>query len=197
MANLKKIFSKAAERLKALDKTEGQVPARLLKDIMLEGYFCEDELGAQYLGGVLASGKSPITRDDRSVSHCATITSLSSYQLRTHYLMYSCILKLRDDQVAQMLDYVRRGHGATVLINATDYHDAMEFSTGEHAAILPEHAFVGLQQKGLIEQGTTIVNPHPNIRSQPREHFRFFHPTLSGIELFLWGLDRFSKRMSD
>lgn len=186
--NLKRVFSIAAERLKALGKSDGQVPPRLLKDILMEGYFCEDELGAQYLGGILASGKGPVSRDDRAVSHCALIASLSSYQLRTHYLLYSAILTLNEDRVAEILRWVRRGDGTTVLINAVEYIEAMEFAANEDQRILPEHAFIGLQQKGLVEEGLAVINPNSNIRSMPREHFRFFRPTTSGIELFLWGL---------
>ncbi len=186
--NLKRIFTIAAERIKALGKSEGQVPPRLLKNILMEGYFCEDELGAQYLGGVLASGKSPVSRDDRAVSHCALVTSLSSYQIRTHYLLYSSILTFRDDAVAHILDWVRRGHGATVLINAAEYNEAMEFTAHEDPKQLSEHAFIGLQQKGLVEEGVSIINPNPKIRSQPPAHFRFFRPTTAGVELFLWGL---------
>ena len=154
----------------------------------MEGYFCEDELGAQYLGGVLASGKSPVSRDDRAVAHCALVTSLSSYQIRTHYLLYSSILTFSEDTVAQILDWVRRGHGATVLINAAEYNEAMEFTAHEDPKQISEHAFIGLQQKGLVEEGASVINPNPKIRDQPLTHFRFFRPTTVGIELFLWGL---------
>jgi len=187
-ANLKRIFTKAGERIKELGKTEGQVPPRLLKDILTEGYFCEDELVAQYLGGVLASGKSPVSRDDRGVAHCALISSLSSYQLRTHYLLYSSILTFNLDQVAQILEWVRRGHGATVLIDAAKYNEAMDFSANEDPHQISEHAFIGLQQKGLSEEGIAVIDRFPKNHELHKEHFRFFRPTSSGVELFLWGL---------
>lgn len=179
---------KAANRIKNLGKTEGQVPPRLLKSILNEGYFCEDELEAQYLGGVIASGKSPVSRDDRAVAHCAVIASLSSYQLRTHYLLYSSILTLDENSVVQIADWVRRRYGATILIDAAAYADAMEFSADEDPKQISEHAFIGLEQKGLSEGGFSVIDHNPNVRSQPLRQFRFFYPTIAGIELFLWGL---------
>src|SRR5208283_3371005 len=65
----------------------------VLKEVLSEGYFCEDELQAMYLGGVLASSKSSVSRDDRAIAYCSLVSSLSSYQLRTHCILYSTILR--------------------------------------------------------------------------------------------------------
>lgn len=192
--NLKRVFKHAAECLKLRRNSEGQVPPRVLKNILNEGYFCEDELGAAYLGGILASSKGPVTRDDRAVAHCAVVASLSSYQIRTHYLLYSSILRATPELIelraslSDFVKWVRRGTGGTVVIRETDYLRAMEFSETEPAAIIAEQTFVGLQQKGLCENGHAVAHPNPAIKRQPSEDFRWFHPTLFGIELFMWGI---------
>lgn len=51
--NLRRVFEIAAKQLQAQNNTQGQVPPRVLKEILSEGYFCEDEFQALYLGGVL------------------------------------------------------------------------------------------------------------------------------------------------
>jgi translation elongation factor EF-G len=83
----------AAKQLKAQNKIGGQIPPRVLKEVLAEGYFCEDELQAMYLGGVLASSKGPVSRDDRAIAYCSLVNSLSSYQLRTHCILYSTLLR--------------------------------------------------------------------------------------------------------
>ena len=192
--NLKKVFKFAAEYVQRGNKTEGQVPPRVLRDVLNEGYFCEDELMASYLGGILASAKGPVSRDDRAVAHCALISSLSSYQVRTHYILYSCILKASEIAnfpkagIKDFVEWVRRHNGGTVLIRESDYLRAMDFSENEDSAVIAEHTFIGLQQKGLLEGGTKVCHPNLSYRRQPIEPFRSFHPTEFGIELFLWGL---------
>jgi hypothetical protein len=46
--NLRRVFEIAAKKLREQNKTEGQVPPRVLKEILSEAYFCEDELQALY-----------------------------------------------------------------------------------------------------------------------------------------------------
>ena len=192
--NLKKVFKCAAEYLHRDNKTDGQVPPRVLRDVLNEGYFCEDELMASYLGGILASSKGPVSRDDRAVAHCALVSSLSSYQVRTHYILYSCILRTKaiaefpKNGFKDLLRWILLHDGGTVLIRESDYLDAMEFSDHEDASVIAEHTFIGLEQKGLSIGGATVCHPHAQIRRQPKEDFRALHPTKFGIELFLWGL---------
>lgn len=193
--NLKRVFENAAKQLKAQDKTGGQVPPRVLKEILSEGYFCEDELQAMYLGGVLASSKGPVSRDDRAIAYCSLVSSLSSYQLRTHCIIYSALLRATHCYIGKTLhpleDIVSRWvqrHGITVLIREEDYQSAMEFSAAEHPANIAQHAFVGLEEKGLSERGIHVCHSrNPNNPKDGEVPFRYFYPTMLGIELFLWG----------
>jgi hypothetical protein len=186
--NLQRIFTKAAKRLAFEDKTDGAVPGRVLKRILLEGYFCEDEIQAEYLGGILASSKGPTTRDDRGITYTALLSSLSSYQIRTHYLLYSCILRSEQRRWLELTRWVFQSPGITVLIEDRDYMHAMAFSGEESSAPIIEHVFTGLEKHGLVEEGMRVVMPNKQIKGQPDPPFRFFYPTLAGIELFLWGL---------
>lgn len=193
--NLKRVFGIAAQRVKELNKIDGQVPPRVLKEILSEGYFCEDELQACYLGGVLASSKGTISRDDRAVAYCSLVNSLSSYQLRTHCILYTTILHSSKAHFQNISRWMFR-HGVTVCIRESDYLRAMDFSKTEQADVIEEHAFIGLEKRGLCEGGLQVIHPHP-IRGpsskrpcEPKREdvpFRYFRPTSLGVELFLWG----------
>jgi hypothetical protein len=183
--NLKKVFHHAAAHLKATGKNGGQVPPRVLKEVLAQGYFCEDELQATYLGGVLASSKSEVSRDDRAISYAMLIAALSTYQIRTHYILYSSILRTRQYPPDRVIKAIS-SHGATIVIRESDYRMAMDFTGSESPEIIGQHAFVGLANRGLCEGGESVVTPY-----QPKpgdEPFRYFYPTTLGIELFLWGL---------
>ena len=86
--NLTSIFNKAKDKLGDRIDDEGSVNPRILKSIIDEGRFCEDELTAEYFGGILASSRTDNDRDDRGVMYMNIIKGLSVYQLRLHYLFY-------------------------------------------------------------------------------------------------------------
>jgi hypothetical protein len=73
----------------------------------------------------------------------------------------------------------------TVIIQEWDYHNAMEFTKAENPTNIAEHCFVGLEKRGLSEGGFHAIWPNnPDDADKP---FRFYHPTILGVELFLWG----------
>jgi len=192
--NLERIFLKAAKHVKAQNKREGQVPPRVLKEILLEGYFCEDELQAMYLGGVLASSKSTVSRDDRAITYCSLISSLSSYQLRTHSILYSTVLRATHLLIGRTPVPIKntmatiQKHNITILIRESDYQGAMDFSIAEEPANISQHCFVGLEKKGLSEGGLHLCHDRdPNHPNEPGVSLRYFNPTILGVELFLWG----------
>lgn len=89
-ANLGRIFS-TLEHKYGVDEldTPGAVPPRVLRGIIDEGSFIEDEVGAEYFGGVLASSRTSDGKDDAAVTLVEVLNGLSSIQLRTHYLIYA------------------------------------------------------------------------------------------------------------
>jgi hypothetical protein len=89
VANVQNIFRIAADRLGDDINKSGSVPPRVLKGILDEGSFCDDPLTAEYFGGVLASSRSNASRDDRGITFLSVITTLSPYQVRSHYIFYT------------------------------------------------------------------------------------------------------------
>ncbi|MES1213351.1 MAG: hypothetical protein ABUL64_02080, partial [Singulisphaera sp.] len=89
--NLNRIFSVAYEKLKDKVDSEGAVNPRVLKGIWDEGRFIEDTISAEYFGGVLAGARTADGLDDTAVSALALLRSMSSNQLRVHFVVYSLI----------------------------------------------------------------------------------------------------------
>lgn len=100
--NVRRIFEIAI--MKAGNKLEkdGAVPPKVLKGVLDEGSFCEDFLAAEYFGGILASSRSGVTRDDRGAVFIALLSRLSTYGIRTHYIFYHIIKRLFDGKDLHM-----------------------------------------------------------------------------------------------
>lgn len=186
--NLERVLKRAYHRLQYRRKNDGAVPVRVIQHVISEAYFCTDEVQAEYLGGILASSKGPIARDDRAVSHLTLLSTLSTYQIRTHYLLYSSILRWHGQYADQVARWLEPQRGITVAISEDSYLRAMDFSSREPVPAICQHIFAGLEERGLSEGGARVVPPNPHVRGQPNPPFRYFHPTVLGIELFMFGL---------
>lgn len=184
--NLDNIFIRAQKKLGNRINDEGQVSPRVLKHVIDEGRFCEDSIVADYYGGVLASSKSEIDRDDRGVSILATIESLSVYQIRLHYIFYSLVYSMYKGKGKKLgMDRMQMG----IYIPVSVYIEAMSFSQSENPGEILPHSVVGLARSGLVEQdykmGTKeFLRQHCPTAS---EEGIILKPSIYGAEVFLWG----------
>jgi hypothetical protein len=152
--NVERVFSKAAARLgeEGLERP-GVVPPRVLKEVIEGASFCEDELGAEYFGGILAGAKSENGRDDRGASLAALAGRLSSYQLRCHYLMYATAQRLLKGSGRRLgFSNERRAYGHFFLPYRT-WLEGMEFNESERSrrVELAGHCCAGLIREDLID----------------------------------------------
>jgi hypothetical protein len=153
VANVHRIFENAEEKLgpEELEKP-GSVPPRVLKGILDEGQFVDDELGAEYLGGVLASARTTAARDDRGASLVALVARLSTYQLRAHYIMYSVAQEALASEDLNLGEQAQRER-YPLFLPFEGFTSAMDL-TGEELADFSGillHIVNGLLREGLIE----------------------------------------------
>lgn len=184
--NVSRIFEHAAKKLGAKLEDKGAVPPRVLKGILDEGSFFNDELAAEYFGGVLASSKSDVSRDDRGIYFIGLINRLTSYQLRTHYIFYQVVKLLFDGEPLLVTTDDRRS--LETYIPYESYISAMEFSPNEDFDVIFNHVMFGLSREDLIEKDFK-VGPAERIRNiygEDSEGGIYFLPTALGAELFLW-----------
>jgi hypothetical protein len=186
--NIQHIFSNAASKLGHKLETPGEVPPKVLKAILDDGSFTNDPLAVEYLGGILASSRTEEGRDDRGARMAKTVESLSTYQLRTHYLIYSTIRTLFS---ASGLSPNMGGRPKMqIFIPYSGYLNAMELSTVEMEQISPilGHIFFGMHRDDLIEGHWQYGDRDSSLKLYPSasEGGIVCQPSALGIELFLW-----------
>lgn len=193
--NIRAILSKAEQKT---DPTtllpSGAVAPRVLAGVMNDGSFVMDELFQDYFGGVLLSSHSDSGLDDRASTYVQLLSRLSSYQIRTHYLLYcatrAACLALAD---VDLSDVAGRERVGDLFVGFPKFFFSLGLTDDEMGnlqAILT-HALVGLHREGLIGThwhfSTDRDNVGASIAGQGHAYPRgglVFGASPFGIELF-------------
>jgi hypothetical protein len=187
--NLDRIFTSALKKLGPRADQPGSVPPRVLKYVWDDGRFCEDELMAEYYGGILASSRSEIGRDDRGVALLSTVKELSTYQLRFHYLAYWLIGSLYHGRMIYVGDTANASRYLRLFIPFDVYMRAMDFTEHENGMELLGHCLFGLTKHNLIDS-TFTCGSKEDLLQRAGWHTPtggiLVGPALLGAELFLW-----------
>lgn len=187
--NIAKIFINAESKLGDRINQEGKVPPKVLKSIIENGSWCEEELQCEYFGGVLASSRSSISRDDRGAYLSNLVSEMSSYQVRMHYLIYSEIHKLFFGKDINVCEQAIRSK-LEVFIPLDTYLEAFDFSEEELKRLfeLTPHIMFGLANAGLIENNfqygpqESLKKKYPDANS----YGIIVQPSQRGVELYMW-----------
>jgi len=185
--NVGRVFESARKKLGDRLEGPGAVPPKVLKGILDEGAFCDDELASEYFGGVLASSRSEVERDDRGAALIALLGRLSTYQIRTHFIFYEMIHRLYAGLDANIGADEGRAQLRTFVPGAA-YIRAMEFGPTEKTEVILGHVMSGLVREMLIGPHF-LFGPAEAIRSQYAEGDVagiLFSPSALGVELYLW-----------
>ena len=165
----------------------------MLKGVLEEGPFCDDELGAEYFGGVLASSRTAAGRDDRGACLVGLVGRLSTYQIRSHFIFYSAVHALYQGST-ENIGVVGGRHRLRTFIPFGTYLGAMDFDADENKNVqgILEHAMFGLSREALIE-GPFLYGGADGLRQlyqAAEEPGIVFAPSALGVELFLWALGK-------
>lgn len=188
--NIGRILKKAIKILGPKIDEPGQVHPKLLKGLILEGSFCDDELTAEYYGGILASSRTGVSRDDRGASFLEQVSHLSFYQVRTHFICYT-VLKILF-QGTQLNPGIPDGrYNMKTYIPDSDYIRSMAFKeNNEDSESCRVHSITGLNSRHRLLSGSYIGDPDYLSQNSPLDTFPesglLFEPSLLGIELYLW-----------
>lgn len=89
-ANRDKLLAKAAS--KVANPNDGARPnLRVARDVIWNGAVTDDEVCAEYFGGLLAASRSVDGKDDSALIYVDCIKALSSKQLHLHFVIYSSL----------------------------------------------------------------------------------------------------------
>lgn len=189
--NVGSIFGNAEKKLGDKINEPGTVPPKVLKTIINEGSYSEDEIAVEYFGGVLASSRSELPRDDRGARIARALDNLSSYQLRCHYLIYSTISNLFKGQEQSLHQHTGRSK-LEIFMPLEGFANSMGVSQEEwDNPQLLTHIFNGLSSDGLIGENWAFGSEE-TLKTMSRgstftEPGIVCTPTANGAELFLWG----------
>ena len=187
--NIDRILHKFINKLGQRINEPGQVHPKLLKGLISDGSFCDDELTAEYYGGVMASSRTGISQDDRGASYLHQISLLSTYQIRTHFIFYTVLQKLF--QGRDLDPRVTLGaYDMATFISVSEYYRSMAFKeVGEYELAVCSHSFVGLEGNNLV---SSIRTNDPTMSTKilelcvVDEDGIIFKPSRLGMELYLW-----------
>lgn len=199
IVNTAKVFINAKQKLGKKINQKGKVSPRVLKLILEEGSWCEEELQIEYFVGILASSRTSNSRDDRGAYFAAIITKLSVYQLRTHYLLYHALKIQFNDQDIHLCDSINWCE-FELFIPYETYYYAMDFSQEEinNWGHLLSHSICGLRNEDLISDlSFGDVDLVKKTLPEPNESGLFMTPSKTGIELFMWAYGLGQKDPSD
>lgn len=97
--DLAKIYAAGRDKIVAVasrktDVTkQGQVNLRVARGVFWNGSFTDEAICAEYFGGILAASRSDDGKDDMGVFYVDIIKSISSCQLKMHYILYRTLNK--------------------------------------------------------------------------------------------------------
>ena len=187
LENTSEIFSNAEKKLGDKLNRPGQVPPKVLKTILNEGSYADDAIATEYFGGVLASSRTEVGRDDRGARLAKIIDNLSAYQLRSHYLIYSTISELFSNS-GNSFNLPKDRRKLELFIPFQDFYRDMDFTPQElnNPQMLP-HIFHGLYADGLIDNANWGSQEHlqTTFSGVPSGGI-ICRPTGLGAELLLW-----------
>lgn len=186
VTNVKRIFEAAAKILGEDINRPGTVPPKVLKEIMDEGSYNDDRLSCEYFGGVLASSRTQVSRDDRGAALMKLVSEMTTYQIRSHYIFYSATKKVFDGNELFLGDATVRLQ-CMVFISMNAYNSLMGVSPPEDLSAILPHATFGLHYNGLIgdfEYGGVefLRKKSPHVKTGGV----YVTPTARGAELYMW-----------
>jgi hypothetical protein len=200
-ANLSRIFVKALGKLGQSANEPGTVPPRVLKVILDEGPFCDDELGAEYFAGLLASSRTPGGKDEEGLSLLATVSRLPTTALLLHFGAYRALYEARGVPEAPL--YAVKLMDLISQQRLLDWAEEVEqTATGTHSEMLEatvnrlipllftrlQAAIVNLQREHLVDDVSATMHParyEASVADRSLGATRFvFSPTGLGYLLF-------------
>lgn len=192
-ANVGRVLASAERKLGDRISDPGQVPTRVAAAILEQGSYCEDQLMAEYLGGILASARTEAGRDDRATRWVTLVTGLSTYEIRLHYALYAAGRAALIEAGVRVPWGNESNYPQFDFVMSNDAFDAaMEFDDSEPAEDITTEALFALSREDLLTRWRTVSPDTLRLEQRRRapkdEPCLIYSPTTAGIQLFMWGL---------
>lgn len=161
---------------------------KVLFGALESGSWSNEELSAVYFGGILASSRTTIPRDDRGAAFVELVKGLSVYDMRLHFIVYRAIYELLSGWKLNLGMLPDRSYMRIYFPDAGMHH-AMGFEEAEDGGTILSHSVSTLLARGLLEH-YEAVGPAEILRrvwpAAPEGDGFVLGPSAVGVELFLW-----------
>lgn len=192
--NVKRVSEVTVKKVGSRIDEPGELPARTLLKAFEEAAISDDEIVAEYLGGVLASDREKGGSDDRGVSWTALIGRMSSDQLRLHYVLYATLHELSKGSELNLGDEKERSKlkayaGLGDLLVCCNWWDPESDEAAQSPEDMFAEAFDGLHRESLVDDAHKfgaldfVRDEAPGVEDAGL----IWQPSLPGIRLYLWG----------
>lgn len=185
--NMIRVLGRAEAKLgDSTPSDPGEAAPRVVLRFLEEAPFAEDEVMAEYLGGILASARLGGREDDRGVAMVALIRDLSVHALRMHWSLYNTMRQLYHPSELTV------GFNAAELATFVPFAQLLEdlhIQNDPMALGYVVSAWNALKRNDLVDfegmGGRSVLQKRsPGV---PGDGI-IFKPTMAGTELYLWAL---------
>lgn len=191
--NLRNITATLEHKYGVDEVIEGpaQIAPRLLRGLLDEGSYIEDEVGSEYFGGVLAGSRSEDGGDDNGVPLMEVMNGLSSLQLRAHYVLYRAAQEVFAERDVEVEVSNTWEHLARIAISTEACEAAIVGRNVDDSETPLGTLMRGLKRNDLIDaQSGWMTGPPEELHDRVRPgvgwpyHSLVFNLTAFGMELF-------------
>lgn len=168
------------------NKNINPIPLPIFNEINKNGIYQEGEIFSDYYAGVICASQE--NGSDIGKEICQTISRLSSYSLRFHYIVYNAF---RNTYINKVI-YLENGEDcilARIFITNEEMDRAMGFSSlsREEKDEIYRNCLATLVREGLLYDRYAYGNhPESNINFEKPEMGFTIGPSASGASLLLW-----------
>jgi hypothetical protein len=187
--NLSNVFNRAKEKLGSRLEETGAVSPRVLRHVIEDGRFADDDLVVEYYGGLLAGSKNENGTDDQALPYLAKVQQMSSHQLRLHFIFYYELLRLHKNTGINLGTGPKWPSLSLIVPHELFLKSMPAGMPPQKYWGLMAHAVVGLSQQGLIssyEYGE-MAKRIKEFTGAPSNAI-YMAPNFLGAELFMWAL---------
>lgn len=194
------VLENAARKLPG-EEEEGEMNPRVLGRVVDEVEWADDHVLVDYLGGILASAKTPAGRDDRGVMWTRVVGGLATYSLRLHYVIYTIARQMYPGRVQSITDGDKL-HSGRLCIPHRLIVQAMDFSEVEAPSAngIYSHAVFALASEDMIHQDFVFGSTEMLVANQvpyATEPGITLTVTPRGAELYMWAHGHGSKHVNE
>ncbi|MCL2697948.1 MAG: hypothetical protein FWE74_07690 [Oscillospiraceae bacterium] len=189
-SNVISIFAKAGKKLGDKINEDGAVNPRVLKHILDEGSFCEDELTQEYFAGLMASSRidsnDTVNGNDETLPYLSIVEKMSARNILFHYMLYySFVMKVFREKDINLFETKNIKNRKVCFPRSTLHQLLGESNLGVMISDICTHANKEILIGGYRFGKFSESEKNPDTSIPPEMQYLRVNPTLFGLTLFL------------